>query len=542
MAKQGAISGSHASSNLIIGGILPRTILTSANAIFQRKISGQRERLESLPQVIAQRSYQSWAPAKPSSEDFAYSVFSDLNTHTFLSSTEPVRDMGTEDAWSSHVHDVQNGRCVSDECRPRCLPSYDVIDNHNILSVSHTAQSRVRSMPCRMTVQLHSELYVDFCKLTDEYSSTSRMPGKRGREIGRGATAIVTIMSRKGLPKESGYFAVKEFRGRGKHETKFDHERKVKYEFSIAVNLNHPNIVKTLRLCHDNGRWSYVMEYCPFGDLYSLIRKNYLKEHDKLCISKQLLQGVAYLHENGIAHCDIKLENILLSRKGHIKIADFGLCEIFSRVRPLLQFHNDDKLEVVEQIRKCSPPVYGSLPYIAPEVLAQKGKACLQDSILSKDITKEKVGYCDPRAADVWSFAIVCFALWHRGNPWKAATPEDANYSYFISTWEQKPELSPYMRHTLRDAPCEMFFSSLRSRSIRNLFLQMLHPLPEKRPTARHALGARGMKSVECCCVDPIEKHQSALHFDAAGKDSRFEVAKMVVQTIHNHIPPAKRR
>jgi protein-serine/threonine kinase len=253
----------------------------------------------------------------------------------------------------------------------------DFTDKQYVPCALNVPLTGTRSKTSRSRVLGLGEGYVDFGELKEEYSTTSLIPGKRGKEVGRGATAVVKIMCRKGSPRQSRenpYVAVKEFRRREKCETKSEYERKVKSEFTIAVKLTHPNVVKTLRLCHDTGRWSYVMEYCPFGDLYSLIDKNYLKEQDKLCFAKQLLQGVAYLHESGVAHCDIKLENILLSEKGHIKIADFGLCQIFDITHPILPSQHSDKFGNTEEVQKGSYGVYGSLPYMAPEILAENGK------------------------------------------------------------------------------------------------------------------------------------------------------------------------
>ena len=115
------------------------------------------------------------------------------------------------------------------------------------------------------------------------------------------------------------------------------------------------------------------MEYCSHGELFSLVKKNYFQQKDSLCLFKQLVQGVAYLHRNGIAHRDIKLENLLLSNEGYLKITDFGVSEVFSGLHPGLRSTNRECGKELGEIRKCAPGICGSLPYIAPEVLAKKG-------------------------------------------------------------------------------------------------------------------------------------------------------------------------
>lgn len=224
----------------------------------------------------------------------------------------------------------------------------------------------------RMSATLPDDFTVDSCELKDEFVKASRIPGFRGKLIGEGTTATVSIMFRKGGPKNKPY-AVKEFRKCGRHEDKAEYEKKVKSEFSIAKSLKHSNIVNTVMLCTHNDRWNHVMEYCPAGELFSLVQKKYLGHEDNLCIFKQLLRGVSYLHENGIAHRDIKLENLLMSDEGQIKITDFGVSEVFSGIHPGLRSAGGECGKEMDEIRLCSPGICGSMPYIAPEVLAKKG-------------------------------------------------------------------------------------------------------------------------------------------------------------------------
>lgn len=221
----------------------------------------------------------------------------------------------------------------------------------------------------RVSTSVPEDFIVESCKLSDEFVTATRFPGIKGKEVGKGATATVRIMYRKGSSKGVPY-AVKEFRKQSRKETEADYEKKVKSEFSIANSLHHPNIVETVRLCTSAGRWNHVMEYCSQGELFSLVQKNYLKMEDNMCLFKQLLQGVAYLHRNGIAHRDIKLENLLLSDDSHLKITDFGVSEVFRGPHPGSRYTH---VSEVGEVRRCAPGICGSLPYIAPEVLAKNG-------------------------------------------------------------------------------------------------------------------------------------------------------------------------
>jgi serine/threonine protein kinase len=68
------------------------------------------------------------------------------------------------------------------------------------------------------------------------------------------------------------------------------------------------------------------MELCPGGDLLNYVRKRRkLAEGPAKHIFLQIMQGIAYMHQQGIVHRDIKLDNILLDGHGNVKIGDFGV-------------------------------------------------------------------------------------------------------------------------------------------------------------------------------------------------------------------------
>ena len=104
-----------------------------------------------------------------------------------------------------------------------------------------------------------------------------------------------------------------------------------------------------------------------------MVAKGYLKDADHLCLFKQLLRGVAYLHGHGIAHRDIKLQNLLMTTQGQLKITDFGVSEVFSGEHPGLRGVGLECGKNMKETRRCAPGICGSKPYIAPEVLSKKG-------------------------------------------------------------------------------------------------------------------------------------------------------------------------
>jgi protein-serine/threonine kinase len=234
----------------------------------------------------------------------------------------------------------------------------------------------------RMSQCLPDDFDVITVELNTEFKSLSRVPLK-SKTVGTGASAVVNIVRRIDGPPDK-QFAVKEFRPRGHNEDQAEYEKKVKSEYTIAKSCEHPNIVESVQLCTHNGRWNHVMEYCQYGDLHGLVEKQYLKGEDNLCLFKQLVRGVAYLHSNGIAHRDIKLENLLLDADGHLKITDFGVSEVFSGEHPGMRGVGMKCGQNMTDLRLCSPGRCGSEPYMAPEVF-KNGMIC-KDSTLKPQL------------------------------------------------------------------------------------------------------------------------------------------------------------
>jgi serine/threonine protein kinase len=157
-------------------------------------------------------------------------------------------------------------------------------------------------------------------------------------------------------------------------------------ECRIHQSLNHENIVRFLGIIYDPDFIFVILELCRAGDLLDYIQANPNRPNRRvLSFFYQILNAVAYLHERGIAHLDIKPENILLSDVQTVKLADFGCCE--------------------------APPKYdrgnarGTLKYSAPEILT-----CPRT---------------DNRPADVWSLGILLFTMSAGMLPFPPGTDEE---------------------------------------------------------------------------------------------------------------------
>ncbi|RLN80040.1 hypothetical protein BBJ28_00008832 [Nothophytophthora sp. Chile5] len=144
----------------------------------------------------------------------------------------------------------------------------------------------------------------------------------------------------------------------------------------LMARGGHPNVVMPRSHFVHQRRLYLVAELCADGDLHSLLsvrvnKGNYLEGREVLRLMHQVLNGVYYLHTTiGIAHRDLSLENVLLSR-GVCKITDFGLSTAANSM--------------------CSGGLVGKEFYMAPEVVAGERY--------------------DPMLADVWSLGIMWFIM-----------------------------------------------------------------------------------------------------------------------------------
>jgi serine/threonine-protein kinase len=144
-------------------------------------------------------------------------------------------------------------------------------------------------------------------------------------ELGRGAMGIVYKAEDPNLDRTVALKTIivdEEAEGRDEYRKRFILEAKA------AGKLNHPNIITTFDCGEHDGLAYLAMELLEGTDLRSRMLKESLPPAEAVEIARQVAEGLAYAHERGVVHRDIKPGNIMLNKRGQVKIMDFGLARM----------------------------------------------------------------------------------------------------------------------------------------------------------------------------------------------------------------------
>ncbi|KAJ6109605.1 hypothetical protein N7486_001840 [Penicillium sp. IBT 16267x] len=231
------------------------------------------------------------------------------------------------------------------------------------------------------------------------------------------------------------------------------------------LHPHHPNILPIIDLLHnERSELCLVMPICAGGDLHELVSHNGgpIPKNEADCIIAQILRALAFLHENNTAHRDIRMETILLTEHGSVKLAGFGdghIRRLWSEsaipteetVRPRSQSHpapsaawsfylpslfsssraNPSTRSSSEVAHSTASFLGISIPYIPPEGFHSRSRAALAHGDLSDEDEEDN----DPRPADVWATAIIYVALITGRLIWRSTRPhyEDPLYLEYLN-------------------------------------------------------------------------------------------------------------
>ena len=284
-------------------------------------------------------------------------------------------------------------------------------------------------------------------------STSISMLNKHSKKIGKYIVEKTLCKSKnkvkKGIDHKKAEVAIKCFRYHSLDETTSAFDRE-KTAYSV---LNHKHVIKLIdtfnyqkiskNVSQTKNFKILVIEFASKRDLFEYVRKTgrFCEDMARI-LFKQLLLGVQYIHISGIAHMDLKLDNLLLTENFTLKIVDFDLA------RPLKEI--------------CKGFKIGTQGYFAPEILEVK------------DFKGAEV--------DIFTLGIILFTLCAQYPPFENAREEDIryrliinkNYTSFWEIWEK------YLKN----------FST----PLKNLIQSLLAYNPQERPSVSEILNCEWMK------------------------------------------------
>ncbi|NXR89430.1 M3K19 kinase, partial [Hypocryptadius cinnamomeus] len=222
----------------------------------------------------------------------------------------------------------------------------------------------------------------------------------RGEVLGKGAYGTVFC----GLTSQGQLIAVKQVVLDTSDQLTTEKEyQKFHDEVDLLKTLKHVNIVTYLGTCLQDNILSIFMEFVPGGSISSILNRFGPLPEVVLCkYTKQILQGVAYLHDNCVVHRDIKGNNVMLMPTGVIKLIDFGCAR-----RLAWASLSGTRSELLRS-------VHGTPYWMAPEVINDSGYGRKSD-IWSVGCTVFEMATGKPPLASMDRVAAMFYIGAHRG-------------------------------------------------------------------------------------------------------------------------------
>jgi len=196
--------------------------------------------------------------------------------------------------------------------------------------------------------------------------------------------------------------------------------RRFQREAQLASSLNHPHILTVYDTGELDGRQYLVSELVDGGTLRDWITARPRSWQDVVELVIGFADGLATAHEAGILHRDVKPENVLITKTGYAKLADFGLAKL--RESPSVV------ADAPTETRTRPGIIVGTVAYMSPE---------------------QASGQPLDARSDVFSFAVVLYELLAGRRPFRGATDLDVLYAVAHQSPDRLPESIPLPLHEL---------------------------------------------------------------------------------------------
>lgn len=249
-----------------------------------------------------------------------------------------------------------SGTALSNSHSERLQPSWQI----SLLECPVSEGSR----PLEFTIRLRTRILSYFARSEQEFltwraafTNALEMRIERfyslGPVLGEGAFAQVVVGED---PDTREQFAIKII---NKDSYDVREMQFIMREVKIMMKIAHDNIVNTYDIFDSMKHLHLVIEYMQGGELFDIIAdQGHLSEKRASQVVREIIKGVAYLHEVGVVHCDIKPENILCKSQEwplQVKLCDFGLANFYDK-------YNTSTMTAM----------IGTPGYVAPEVIRRE--------------------------------------------------------------------------------------------------------------------------------------------------------------------------
>eukprot|EP00758_Cryptobia_borreli_P019965 Tbor_TRINITY_DN931_c0_g1::TRINITY_DN931_c0_g1_i1::g.21194::m.21194 len=294
----------------------------------------------------------------------------------------------------------------------------------NTINVPHQTESHVNNSSLLYTNMLANSVTGLNSTMTVSVKPGEELRWTKMNLLGKGSFGTVY----EGITNDGKLLAVKqmEIPAEKAQDEEDSDVKSLMSEINLMSSLKHPHIVAyygcQTRTTESGGKqFEIFLEHCHGGSLTTL-RKKFDKVHGKLSISlarnyiKQILQGLEYLHQQGVVHRDIKSDNVLISATGDAKLADFGCSKKMSTAAMEAGGESGPNAALYQTM-------VGTPLFMAPEVMNDAGP-----------------GYGRP--ADIWSVGCLLLELLGR-KPWVVQGNNMFQIMFQISQSKEMPNGIP---------------------------------------------------------------------------------------------------
>ncbi|KAF6722216.1 Myosin light chain kinase, smooth muscle [Oryzias melastigma] len=202
----------------------------------------------------------------------------------------------------------------------------------------------------------------------------------------------------------------------------------VRQEISIMNSLHHPKLVQCVDAFEGKSDMVMVLEMISGGELFErIIDEDFeLTEREVIKYMLQIIDGVSFIHKQGIVHLDLKPENIMCINKNgsKIKLIDFGLAR---------RLENAGTLKVL----------FGTPEFVAPEV-----------------INYEAISY----PTDMWSIGVICYILLSGLSPFMGDSDNETLSNVTSASWDFEDEAFDEISENAKDFITNLLKKDMRAR------------------------------------------------------------------------------